>query len=690
VAPQDKIKVGDKTYAVEEILQPWQDRKDAAIREREAYLPQVRINRMFAAGKQHLDVNHRDGRVMEALNRMIAGVQTRMITSDKLGQYLLTAIGRMAGNDYRPNFLAATEDENAAQITQQINDAFGWGWENEWQGDKKVMALLRLLVIDGTGIVRCRYDRKVGELLGDVPVKDGRPILDKELARKYVADTKASGGQVGFARVRAGKVVWEMGSLENYLWPAGQEDPDEFPWEIIVRPVYVREIKARYGDMAEGVDEETLEASSSLTGTGEDKGKMSGKALVYTAYEKPSVEHEKGRTVIFTNTNLLNVYDSLPYDDHPKGPRSGVHTFRWQVIPGRFPGKAFIENGIGAQKVRNKRLTQIDAIIDRNMPKVFAEEESLARPRTGEPMEVIPVRPGAPLPQVSAGVAPGAWMLQDVKLQDENIESALGMRSITLGQPPQGVSAYSAMALLTENDSLKLDPIAQELRMQFVELSWDTMEAMRNWPKDKQMEIAGPNGALRSFLFDKNEIPDRYLVTSPRQGALPRSQAAELQKINDVWNAAAAIGKPLPLDWYVQSLNAGKMQDLPASLANVSKHKAELENIVMFHTHEAVPVSPEDDDLAHGEIHRAFQQQMAAMRDQGDESAGKVYDAIEAHMQEHLASAQDTTQGPPSAGAGPEVTGGPQGSQPGSASTGRPPDPGSLSLPNPPQLPNVR
>jgi hypothetical protein len=35
------------------------------------------------------------------------------------------------------------------------------------------------------------------------------------------------------------------------------------------------------------------------------------------------------------------------------------------------------------------------------------EEQSLARPRTGEPMEVIEVHPGAPLPQVSSGSPSG-------------------------------------------------------------------------------------------------------------------------------------------------------------------------------------------------------------------------------------------------------------------------------------------
>jgi len=678
VPQPEKITVGDETLDVKDTLQPWLDRLEESEKHRGEFIPQVQINRKFAAGKQHVDIQPRDGRVLEIRYRTIGGVKTKMQTSDRLAQYIQAAVGRLGSNDYRPNFLSATMDENANQITQMLNDAFGWGWDNEWDGDRKKLALLRLLAIDGTAAIRCRYDRKYGEVLGDIPYKDGRPLTGEE-GRKYVAEAQAKGDRVAFGTLREGKVCWEVLSIENILWPVGLDDPLDWPWEIVGKAIDLREIHKRYGKMADGVEEEPLESAGSLTSglgfSGEQKTRMKGKAMVFTAYEKPTSKYKKGRTIVFTRTNLLDVIPSLPYSDHPKGPRSGVHYFRWQIIPGRFPGRAFIEGGIGPQIILNKRVTQIDTIIDRNMPKTYIEEQSIARPKTGEPMEIIEVRPGSPLPQTVAGLQPGNWMNDDIKLQESSIESALGMKSITLGQPPQGVSAYSAMALLSENDALKLDPIAQDIRLGFTELAWDTMESMRNWPKKKIMDIAGPDGALRSFIFSSNEIPERYVVDVPNQGALPRSQAAELQKINDIWNAAASVGQPLPLDWYVTSLNAGKAQDLPASLTNVSKHKAELENIVMFHSKQSVPVSPEDDDLAHVEIHRSFQMQQRAIADQGDAEAEAIWQALEQHCQEHLASAQNQQQpNPGEPTGGMETTNSGVGQQPGSMG----PTPGTL------------
>lgn len=687
---QEEVIIGGKTYRTLDLLNPWLDRKDSAEKARDEFLPQIRINRKFAANKQHLDINPRDGRVIDVRYRNIGGVNVKMLTSNVLDQYLLTAIGRMAGNDYKPNFLAANQDENTTQITQQLNDAFTWGWENEWNGEQKVLALLRLLTVDGTAAIRVRYDRKYGDMVGDFPLKDGRPITDPEEKRAYVASLAEKNQTASFMTLREGKVCWEVLSFEQFLTPPGMEYPEDFPWVIISRPVGIKELRNRYGALADGIEQEDIEDSSSLSsGLGNsdsNRGKITGKAMLYTGYEMPTSESPNGRTIVFTKDRLLDYFPNLPIDEHPKGPHHGVHFFRWQVIPGRFAGKGFIENGIGAQTIRNKRITQIDTIIDRNMPKVFVEEQSLARPRTGEPMEVIEVHPGAPLPQISQGVPPGKWMLDDIAMHDQSLEKNMGMRSISLGQPPQGVSAYSAMALLAENDSLKLDPIAHDIAMSMVDLAWNTMELMRLWPREKQMEIAGPDGVLRSFMFSSNQIPERYLVNIPRQGSLPRSQAAELQKINDIWNAAASIGQPLPLDWYVTSLNAGKAQKMPANLTNVSKHKAELENIAMYHSQQAVPVSPEDDDAAHVEIHAAYKQQFDALVMEGDETAHAVAQALEAHRQMHLQAAQQKSGGAGGAGgaSGPgdgNMTAGGTGLQPGAMG----PTPGTLGAGTSPQ-----
>lgn len=256
-------------------------------------------------------------------------------------------------------------------------------------------------------------------------------------------------------------------------------------------------------------------------------------------------------------------------------------------------------------------------------------------------MEYVEIRPGSPLPQTNAGVPPGGWMLQDIKLQDENAERALGMSRTSLGQPPSNVSAYSAMALLTENDALKLDPIGQALRLEMVELGWDTFEAMKNWKKDKKLLLAGPKDELRVVLWDSQKIPNDYLVRQPRGGSLPRSQAAELQKVNDIWTASA--GK-LPLSWYITSLDAGRAQELPATAEDANAHKAELENVVMLQTGETLPVAEYDDHPKHIPSHTATMARIQPLADSGDEKAMSQVVALKTHISAHEAAAGMSAQ----------------------------------------------
>jgi hypothetical protein len=238
-------------------------------------------------------------------------------------------------------------------------------------------------------------------------------------------------------------------------------------------------------------------------------------------------------------------------------------------------------------------------------------------------------------------------------LQDENIERALGMRSITMGAPPAGVTAYSALALLNENSTLQLDPIAADFRLVLNEVSWDTMECMRNWPPDKTMLISGPEDQLEVYEWSAQKMPDAYIVRAPRGGALPRTQAAELQLIDDIW---AASGGRLPLEWLVESKRSGQAQPLPPNIGDEQLHRAELENITMAMTLTSVPVAEYDDDMKHVQSHRAFMTPLQALADQGAPTAIMQIQAFTQHLQEHeqaAASKKGVTPG------GPDVTAGP-------------------------------
>jgi hypothetical protein len=640
------------------VLAPWTKRKDQAIQDRRRYERQWQVNMHMAAGNQHLKWSPRENRVL------IQKADDRgrpLATADVLDQYANTVIGKLAADDFRPELLLLHDDAEAELYGDQVNEAFGWGWENEWRGDQKLLQVLRTLVkATGSCAVRCRYDRTKGALVGDVPHRDGKPILDLNEQTAHVVAQYQGGQSVDWRTIREGQVCWELLSGWNLLPPPGIEDAADFPWEIVVRPVALETLRLQYGAVADNVSEADMqalgvlgmnEAAAYLKSINESPtvaGHLKNHALVYTGYLKPTPKFPNGQTATFTHDNvLLDVANELPYDDAPYGARSGLTYFHWNKLPGRFWSRAFIEPGIEPQKVRNKRLTQIGESIDRGQPKVYAVQGDLTEMPRGNVLEVIELRKGASPPIVDNGVPVGAWMNNDVAMQDENVQKALGLQQVSLGQSPSGVSAYSAMALLTENDASKLDWIAQEFKLAVADLCRDTLEAMRQWPAQKQLLIAGDDDRLQAVAFNaRAAIPPQYMVRPAKGGTLPRSQAAEVQKIADLWNAAVTCGAvaqdPVTwLEWYKRSLDAGACEDLPDMNQTAQQaHKAALENVLMARLGEPVPVAEYDNAQIHVPVHREKQGELQQAAMYGDQQAAVAVQAIEQHVQWHLGQAE--------------------------------------------------
>ncbi len=646
----DRVTIGGKTMEVDKLLSPWQRRRDAAKRDRKRYEPQWMTSQHFAAGKQHVAYIPREHRM---LLPMLATGRSRQ-TADVLNQYISTVVGKLAADDFRPQMLFAHDDAQGEDFADMVNKALDFGWEREWHGDAAILDLLRKLAVFGTAAIRCRFDKGRGKEIAGVPHRDGKPILEPDEARAYVADKQFYGESADLRTMREGKVVWEVLSPYNLLPPPGVEHPEDFPWEIVVRPVHVDLLKGQYGEKAEGIKAEAIESMDVLglgEGGGHEGGTLSespGKAggleehaLVYTGYLHPTPDWPKGQTVVFAgDSTLLDSYGELPYGEtSAKAARSGISYFRYWTVPQRFWGRGLIEPGIGPQRIRNKRLAQIDEIIDRGLPKVYVEEGALVHKPKGLALEVIELKSQSSKPETDGGIAPGAWMAADIELQDANIEKALGIRGVSLGENPSGVDTYSQLVLLRENDADKIDPIAAEIKLGIAELTYDSIEAMRNWPPDKMLMIAGEDDTLEVFTFGNVKLPAEYMVKPAKGGTQLRSQGAELQKITDIWNAAMAVRQPLPLSWYVESLEAGKAQEIPDTMGDEQRHKAALENLALA-AGQDVPVAEYDDHAVHAEEHTEEQLEWQQLAVQGHPNAEAIVQAFQRHKESHLEQAQ--------------------------------------------------
>lgn len=653
------------------ILKPWITRRDDAREDRKPYELQWMKNQMFAAGIQWLKYSPRDHRVLQQIKDDSGRI---LDTADRLREYLDTGIGKLTAGDLRPEQLASWDsDEAAEQYAEQLNDGVDFAWNEEVKADRKLLGLARILVELGTGAIRCRYDRTKGKLVAaQVPHDNGQPLLNDDARFSHMAELYATPGSKADLRpVREGQIVWELLSAWNLLPPPGVEDPADFPWELIVRPVSLPELKTMYGDKAAGVTADEVEEMgmlayasaprSDLEGSGTKQRKLKDHALIYTGYLRPNSDFPNGQSVVFSNNGrLLDHDEKLPYNLEPWGARSGITYFRWDVLTGRFLGRALIERGIGTQQIINKRMSQNDETIDRSQSRTYYEEGSIAKLPRSVPGEYVKIRQGAKIPVSVTGAGPGAWMPQEVEMLDTSLDKAMGFHGVSRGENPPNVGNYSQLALLGENDRVKFDGIGNEFSLGVSDVTRDTIEAMKQWPSTKQLMLAGDEGHLRVAEFNAKEaIPPAFLVRPAARGSLPQGVGAELQKVTDLWNAAVQCGaiaqKPAEwLEWYKESLDAGQAQDLPTAGDPMmqQRHKAALENIVMIRTGQPVPVAPYDDAAAHVPEHRNEQMQLQQAAGLGDQQAAVGVQAIEQHIQFHLQqaqanAAQNAPQGPP-------------------------------------------
>jgi hypothetical protein len=160
------------------------------------------------------------------------------------------------------------------------------------------------------------------------------------------------------------------------------------------------------------------------------------------------------------------------------------------------------------------------------------------------------------------------------------------------------------------------------------------------WLPGKRVTVAGddPDDLLDSYLFDSSQLPVDVYVKVGKGAPLPTSQAAEAQKMFDVFDRGISSGQVQPIDWLYDSLQAGKMLPLPKKEPQMQLDSADLENNLMAHG-TPVQVRPYDDDELHVQRHRLVQEALSMVP-----GMEEIVALVEQHIQEHLMNAQAKQQ----------------------------------------------
>jgi GAF domain-containing protein len=221
----------------------------------------------------------------------------------------------------------------------------------------------------------------------------------------------------------------------------------------------------------------------------------------------------------------------------------------------------------------------------------------------------------------------------------DDMGHASTIAAIRMGENPEGVDTYSQLALLNDNETAKRARTFRDRRRQIgtlVELG--VYDIRKYWPDEKQILVAGAESQIERVMFEKAQIPDFFMVSIAPGAPAPRSQGAQLKQLDAIWAAAVQAWVAVNdgnswVEWYAESVKAGKPLDLPSAKSDTQRDLAYLENRYMA---EGIlpPVMDYDVLTIHLPVHREAEDQARAA---GDEA---TVQRITLHIQQHIAQAQ--------------------------------------------------
>ncbi len=609
-------------------------------------------NAAFIAGQQWLvyDRRHKKLRHISDVDPRYAGRE--LYTADRIGEYVRAQYGELSADDDRPQLLVAQDGDTVEDIVRELNQAAGYAWEHEWDADTALRQARLHCLTFGVAGVRCRWDPNQGPVTDHHPLgPDGQPVQDAPTLQHLAATGQLPDGSLPqFKPVHEGRTCWEPFTALQLLTPPGCHHETIFPWEIVDRVVPVDDVKDIYGDAAAGLTEDVDIASAMGLSTGQEgaagqtgQQRLRGHVRLFTCYERPSLRYPDGRMAVVAGSNhtLLYAQDELPYRTPGGKPHSGVVYLHWWRLPDRFWSRSFVEPMKDPQRIINKRETQNVEIIDRGMPKVFVRKGMLPENPAGYPLEKVELEgpPQEAAPVFHPGIGPGGWMYEDLAHQADNLAHASTLSPLRLGENPQNVDTYSQLALLNENESVKRSTIQIEHRAAIgllTELSVTDMA--KYWPDQKRILLAGEEDQLSRLLFDKSRIPEFFMARVAKGAPQPRSQAAELKKIDAIWAAATGsnvVGQDPQAwtSWYADSIEAGSVQQMPEPGRDSQQQMARLENMLMAEGQDP-PVMDYDLLPVHLPEHREAMDEARASGDQ------QLFMRLFLHVQQHVQQAQ--------------------------------------------------
>lgn len=633
------------------LVQTWETRIKRARAVRRVYESGWLLDLAFAAGQQWVAYDRKQHKV-RALADMDPRYEDReLYTADRIKEYRDAILAELNADEDRQTLLAARDGFISEAAADELNKVAGYAWDHDWNADAALRRARRYCVDTGVAAIRCRWNPTRGDVTGHAPIdQQGTPIADPGALSHLVEHGQLPDGSLPrFKPVREGATDWLPYSSFHLLTPPGVVHEDDFPWEVLAIPTAIDDLKAEYGAAAANLVEDADIASTMGVPAGRQgmagevtMDRLRGFCWQYLCFERPTMQHPMGQVIVFATNQfvLLDARDGLDYTDEQGRPHSGIVYLHYSRRSDRFWSGSFVQGLRDPQRIINRRKTQNVEIIDRHMPRSWVKKGDLPETPAGIPGEFVEMDQNASGPPTFfPGAGPGPWMYEDITSLDDDLAHASTLSALKLGENPAGVDTYSQLVVLNELEQLKRSEIRLEHRAAVGLLEIMSLrDVERYWPDEKMIYVEGDEDQVRQQLFRKEQIPSQYMVRKATGAPLPRSQAAELKKLDAIWAAAVQAWVAVNdgqtwVEWYANSLEAGQPVDLPEAPKDSQQEMARLENLLMRQGQQP-PVMDYDVMPIHLPEHRAAEDEARAAGDIG------TLTRIVRHVQDHIQVAQ--------------------------------------------------
>lgn len=277
--------------------------------------------------------------------------------------------------------------------------------------------------------------------------------------------------------------------------------------------------------------------SSTGIGLGASTRTQGERVARLTYYRLPDKRFPEGLHVVTlggpTNGNVVEL-KPLPYHDTDGQPFINVVQIPFDIQPGRVAGRTAMLDVAKLQDQRNAAETIMWISAQRMaVPHWLWPQGSLIEEPSGEPGSKIIYRlidaggtGRMAKPEPVAPQNPAAFWQWYIEHLDMKMEELAGSFGVAHGEAPPGITAASALALLSEKQQNKVAPQVRQWELGWEEVARQQMFIFREYGFDEHtFVLAGTDRQWEMEKFSMADLSGRFNCRVEEGSALPRSSA---------------------------------------------------------------------------------------------------------------------------------------------------------------------